>query len=132
EGNIPGILGNSHASGTQIIVDLGEEHLKTGRPIFYTSSDSVIQIAAHEEAFGLERLYALCRLVRKLADRLNVGRVIARPFLGTCTDDFKRTPNRKDFSMPPPEPTILDRLQAAGRRTLAVGKIGDIFAHRSI
>jgi len=132
KGGIPGMLANSHASGTQVIADFGEEHMRTGKPIFYTSSDSVIQIAAHEEAFGLERLYELCRVVRKIVDKLNVGRVIARPFLGDGPENFARTPNRKDFSMPPPEPTILDRVVAAGRRSLAVGKIGDIFAHRGI
>jgi phosphopentomutase len=132
KGFIPGILANRHASGTEVIATYGEDHMRTGKPIFYTSSDSVIQIAAHEEAFGLERLYELCRVVRKIVDPLNVGRVIARPFVGDRADNFTRTPNRKDFSMPPPEPTILDRVEAAGRRSLAVGKIGDIFAHRGI
>lgn len=132
EAGLPGILGNCHASGTEIIARLGEEHVRSGKPIFYTSSDSVIQIAAHEEHFGLERLYELCRIVRRLADPLNIGRVIARPFLGSNADDFHRTANRRDYSVPPPEPTLLDRVVAAGGRTLAVGKIGDIFAHRGI
>ena len=129
---IPGILANRHASGTGVIEDFGEEHVATGKPIFYTSTDSVIQIAAHEEAFGLERLYELCKITRKVADAYNVGRVIARPFVGTNRHDFARTPNRKDYAVPPPEPTLLDRVVDAGRHTLAVGKIGDIFAHRGI
>ena len=132
EGNLPGILGNRHASGTGVIEELGEEHIRTGKPICYTSVDSVIQIAAHESHFGLERLYELCRIGRRLADPLNVGRVIARPFTGETAETFVRTPNRKDFSTPPPEPTLLDRLTAEGRKVLAVGKIGDIFAHRGI
>ncbi len=132
EAGLPGILGNRHASGTQIIEELGEEHVRTGKPIFYTSSDSVIQIAAHEEHFGLERLYDLCRTVRRLADPLNVGRVIARPFVGETAADFTRTPNRRDLATPPPEPTLLDRLVDEGRTVIAVGKIGDIFAHRGI
>lgn len=129
---IPGVLANRHASGTGVIDDFGEEHLATGKPIFYTSTDSVIQIAAHEEAFGLERLYDLCKVTRKFADKYNVGRVIARPFVGTSRANFIRTPNRKDYAVPPPEPTLLDRVVDAGRHTLAVGKIGDIFAHRGI
>lgn len=132
EAGLPGIIGNRHASGVEVIETFGKEHVRTGKPIFYTSVDSVIQIAAHEESFGLERLYELCRLVRRHADALNVGRVIARPFVGDSANTFKRTPNRKDFATPPPEPTLLDRLVDEGRRVLAVGKIGDIFAHRGI
>ena len=132
EGDIPGILANCHASGTGVIEEFGEEHIRTGKPICYTSSDSVIQIAAHEEHFGLERLYELCRTGRRLADALNIGRVIARPFVGEIASDFERTPNRKDFATPPPEPTLLDRLTDAGHKVFAVGKIGDIFAHRGI
>ena len=132
EGKLPGILGDCHASGTEIIEKLGEEHIASGKPIVYTSADSVIQIAAHETHFGLERLYDLCRTVRKLADPFNIGRVIARPFVGESRDSFQRTPNRKDFATPPPEPTLLDRLVARGSRVIAVGKIGDIFAHRGI
>jgi phosphopentomutase len=132
EGKLPGILGNCHASGTEIIERLGEEHAATGKPIFYTSADSVIQIAAHETAFGLERLYELCKTVRRLADPYNVGRVIARPFVGETAADFRRTANRRDYAVPPPEPTILDRNIAAGRRVLGIGKIGDIFAHRGV
>jgi phosphopentomutase len=129
---IPGTLGNCHASGTDIIERFGAEHVRTGKPIFYTSTDSVLQIAAHEEHFGLERLYALCAIVRKLVDPMNIGRVIARPFTGETTATFQRTGNRRDYSVPPPEPTVLDRLVEAGRNVIGVGKIGDIFAHRGV
>ncbi|TKT74950.1 phosphopentomutase [Aquamicrobium sp. LC103] len=132
EGNVPGILGNCHASGTEIIERLGEEHIRTGKPIVYTSVDSVIQIAAHETHFGLQRLYDLCKVVRRLADPLKIGRVIARPFVGEHAREFERTPNRKDLAVPPPEPTLLDRLTAEGRTVFAIGKIGDIFAQRGI
>jgi phosphopentomutase len=131
QGALPGILGNRHASGTAIIDELAEEHIRTGKPICYTSVDSVLQIAAHEELFGLERLYELCRKTRLLVDPLKIGRVIARPFLGTVEDGFKRTGNRKDFAIPPPDKTLLDRLAAQGRTVITVGKIGDIFAHRA-
>ncbi|MBS8262481.1 phosphopentomutase [Roseibium polysiphoniae] len=131
-GEIPGVLGNKHASGTVIIQELGEEHLRTGKPIFYTSADSVIQIAAHEEHFGLERLYALCELTREILDPYNIGRVIARPFVGTSAQDFVRTPNRRDYSVLPPEPTLLDRLADQGRSVIGVGKISDIFAHQGV
>jgi phosphopentomutase len=130
EGRLPGLLGNKHAAGTEIILELGEEHLRTGKPIIYTSVDSVIQIAAHEEIFGLERLYELCRIARRLADPLNIGRVIARPFLGSSPQDFQRTANRRDYAVPPPEPTLLDRLTVADRDVISLGKIADIFAHR--
>jgi phosphopentomutase len=129
-GNLPGILGNKHASGTTIIDELAVEHMKTGKPIFYTSVDSVLQIAAHEETFGLERLYELCRIGRELCDEYKIGRVIARPFVGSAETGFKRTGNRKDFATPPPSDTILDTLTKAGRSVVTVGKIGDIFAHR--
>ncbi|MFZ1772950.1 MAG: phosphopentomutase [Rhizobiaceae bacterium] len=132
EGGLPGILANCHASGTAVIEEFGEEHIRTGKPICYTSVDSVLQIAAHEEHFGLERLLSLCQIVRKLVDPLNIGRVIARPFTGETAATFKRTANRKDFATPPHEPTLLDRLTAAGRMVYSVGKIGDIFAHRGI
>ncbi len=132
EGEVPGILGNCHASGTEIISRLGEEHIRTRKPICYTSSDSVFQIAAHEEHFGLDRLMALSATVRRLLDPLNIGRVIARPFLGETPETFERTGNRRDFSVLPPEPTLLDRLVEAGRQVHAVGKIGDIFAHQGI
>jgi len=132
EGKVPGILGNRHASGTGVIDDFGEEHIRTGMPICYTSVDSVLQIAAHETHFGLERLYELCRVVRRLVDPLNIGRVIARPFVGERIGEFRRTPNRRDFAVPPPEPTLLDRVVEAGGRVIAMGKIGDIFAHHGI
>lgn len=131
EGALPGILGNKHASGTAVIDELAEEHIRTGKPICYTSVDSVLQIAAHEEHFGLERLYALCKTVRVLVDPLRIGRVIARPFVGTKETGFTRTGNRKDFAIPPPNETILDRMEAKGQPVVTVGKIGDIFAHRS-
>jgi phosphopentomutase len=127
---LPGILGNKHASGTAVIDEFAVEHLKTGKPICYTSVDSVLQIAAHEESFGLERLYELCRIGRELCDEYKIGRVIARPFQGTPETGFKRTGNRKDFATPPPSDTILDMLTKAGRTVVTVGKIGDIFAHR--
>lgn len=131
EGALPGILGNKHASGTAIIDELADEHIRTGKPICYTSVDSVLQIAAHEQHFGLERLYELCRKVRVLVDPLKIGRVIARPFIGSPESGFTRTGNRKDFAIPPPDETILDRLAARGRAIVTVGKIGDIFAHRN-
>jgi phosphopentomutase len=128
---LPGILGDRHASGTAIIDAFGAEHMRTGRPICYTSVDSVLQIAAHEETFGLERLYDLCRIGRDLCDPYRIGRVIARPFVGSPEAGFRRTGNRKDFATPPPSDTILDTLTEAGRAVVTVGKIGDIFAHRS-
>lgn len=126
-----GVLANCHASGTQVIDDFGAEHLRTGWPIVYTSVDSVIQIAAHEEAFGLDRLVTLCRDLAPHAHALWVGRVIARPFVGEL-GAFRRTPNRRDFAIAPPGDTILDIATAAGRVTHAIGKIGDIFSHRGI
>jgi phosphopentomutase len=129
EGHLPGILGDRHASGTEIIAELGEEHIRTGRPILYTSADSVLQIAAHEEAFGLQRLYDLCLVARRLCDPLGIGRVIARPFAGSSPADFVRTGNRRDYSVPPPAPTILKIAADAGRHVVTIGKIGDIFAH---
>lgn len=132
EGNVPGILGDCHASGTEIIDRYGQEHIRTGKPICYTSADSVYQIAAHETHFGLERLYALCQVVRKLVDPLNIGRVIARPFVGESRADFVRTANRRDYAVPPPEPTLLDRLTARGSKVIGIGKIGDIFAHQGV
>lgn len=132
KGEVPGILGDCHASGTEIIERLGEEHIRTGKPICYTSTDSVLQIAAHEMHFGLERLYRLCEVVRRLVDPLNIGRVIARPFVGESKESFERTPNRRDYAVPPPESTLLDRLTARGSKVIGIGKIGDIFAHRGI
>lgn len=128
EADLPGVLGEEHASGTEILARLGEEHMRTGKPIVYTSADSVFQIAAHEESFGLERLLATCEIARRLVDPLGIGRVIARPFLGTSAATFKRTPHRRDYAVPPPEPTLLDRAKAAGRDVVAIGKISDIFA----
>ncbi|KQT83054.1 phosphopentomutase [Aurantimonas sp. Leaf443] len=130
--DLPGILGDRHASGTQIIEALGEESVSTGRPILYTSSDSVLQIAAHEAAFGLERLYGLCEAARARLDALNIGRVIARPFVGESAGTFRRTANRRDYCVPPPEETLLDRACAAGRQVVGIGKISDIFAHRGV
>jgi phosphopentomutase len=130
EGKLAGILANKHASGTAVIEDYGEEHLRTLQPICYTSADSVLQIAAHEEAFGLDRLYDLCRITRRLCDPLRIGRVIARPFVGSSAKHFVRTSHRKDFAMPPPEGNLLQRAAQAGRVVVSIGKIGDIFAHR--
>lgn len=132
EAELPGILGNCHASGTEIIARLGEEHIRTGKPICYTSADSVFQIAAHEEHFGLDRLYALCETARRLVDPYKIGRVIARPFVGEDKESFERTANRRDYAVPPPEPTLLDRVEASGGRVIAMGKIGDIFAHQGV
>ncbi|HET8816021.1 MAG TPA: phosphopentomutase [Pseudidiomarina sp.] len=131
-GNLPGILGNCHASGTTIIQQLGDEHRATGKPIVYTSADSVLQIAAHEESFGLESLYDLCRVARKLVDPYNIGRVIARPFSGESATDYRRTGNRQDFAVPPPAPTMLDKLVMQGGTVISIGKIADIFAHQGI
>jgi phosphopentomutase len=130
EARLPGILGDCHASGTTIIAEYGEEHLRTLKPICYTSADSVFQIAAHEQDFGLERLYEICRIARRLCDPMNIGRVIARPFVGKTSADFTRTSNRKDFSMPPLPGNLLARAAGAGREVVTIGKIGDIFAHQ--
>jgi phosphopentomutase len=127
--NLPGLLALRHASGTQVIEDFGEEHIATGKPIIYTSADSVIQIAAHEKHFGLQRLYDVCKVARELTYPMNIGRVIARPFLGETAKTFARTGNRKDYAVKPPSPTLLDCLGTAGRQVISVGKIGDIFAH---
>lgn len=129
---IPGILGNCHASGTTILEQLGEEHVKTGKPICYTSADSVFQIAAHEESFGLEKLYQVCEIARALLDEMNIGRVIARPFLGSNSQDFARTGNRRDYSVLPPSPTLLDVLAKDGGEVISIGKISDIYAHQGI
>ncbi|QYZ68859.1 phosphopentomutase [Neotabrizicola shimadae] len=126
-----GILGNCHASGTEIIERLGAEHLRTGWPICYTSADSVFQIAAHEEVFGLDRLIKLCQDLAPTLHSMKIGRVIARPFVG-APGAFARTANRRDFAIAPPAPTLLDWAQGAGRSTHAIGKIGDIFSHRGI
>ncbi|MCD6526068.1 MAG: phosphopentomutase [Desulfuromonas sp.] len=124
-------LGNVVASGTEIIARLGEEHLATGRPIVYTSVDSVFQIAAHEQVLAPQQLYELCRQMRQVLDPYQVGRVIARPFIGTSAADFKRTANRHDFSIQPP-PLVLDQLAEQGIDVTAVGKIQDIYCGRGI
>lgn len=129
---IPGILGDKHASGTTIIAELGEESIRTGKPICYTSIDSVFQIAAHESHFGLDRLYKLCETAFELTAPLNIGRVIARPFVGETAETFKRTGNRRDFAIAPPEPTLLDRAKDAGRQVYAIGKISDIYAGHGV
>jgi phosphopentomutase len=130
--HLPGILGNKHASGTAIIDELGEESIRTGKPICYTSIDSVFQIAAHEEHFGLQRLYEVCEAAFRLTAPLMIGRVIARPFVGETAGTFKRTGNRRDFAISPPEPTLLDRLKDAGRQVFAIGKISDIYAGHGV
>ncbi|WP_425045630.1 phosphopentomutase [Primorskyibacter sp. S87] len=127
-----GILGNCHASGTEIIDRCGADHVRTGRPICYTSVDSVLQIAAHEESFGLERLLDLCQAIAPRVHEMKVGRVIARPFVGSEQDGFTRTPNRRDFAITPPGPVLTNWVQDARRRVYAVGKIGDIFSMQGI
>ncbi len=127
-GKIPGILGNEAASGTEIIERLGTEHIKTGKPIFYTSADSVLQIATHEKYFGLERLYDLCQIAFEEVKPYNIARVIARPFDGETPETFKRTKNRHDYSVKPPAPTVLDKLKNAGGQVIGIGKINDIYA----
>lgn len=130
---VKGVLGNKTASGTEIIKELGDEHLRTGFPIVYTSADSVFQIAAHEKYFGLENLYRICEITRNqiLIPPLVVGRVIARPFVGE-NGNYTRTTNRKDYSIDPPSKTILDYLQHNGINTIAIGKINDLFNRRGI
>jgi phosphopentomutase len=131
QASLPGVLGEKHASGTTILDELGEEHIKSGKPIVYTSADSVFQIAAHEETFGLQKLYDICEIARKLVDKYQIGRVIARPFVGK-PGSFKRTGNRKDYATPPPEKTLLDHLKEAKREVVAIGKIADIYAHQGV
>jgi phosphopentomutase len=126
-----GILGNKAASGTVIIQELGDEHMRTGKPICYTSADSVFQIAAHEEVIPPEELYRICKAAREICDRYNVARVIARPFV-TGEREFVRTKRRKDFSIPLPEPSLLDLAQEQGVHTIGVGKIGNIFAEQGL
>ncbi|MDC7716958.1 phosphopentomutase [Vogesella sp. DC21W] len=129
---LPGYLGNCHASGTEILDRLGEEHMTSGKPIFYTSADSVFQIACHEETYGLARLYELCRITREALAPYNIGRVIARPFVGSGKGQFSRTGNRKDLAVAPPAPTVLQKLAEAGGQVVSVGKIADIYAHVGI
>lgn len=126
-----GTLGNCHASGTQIINDQGARHIATGWPICYTSADSVFQIAAHEEHFGLDRLISLCETLAPMFHAMKIGRVIARPFVGD-PGNFTRTKNRRDFAIAPPGPTLLDWAVNAGNTTHAIGKIGDIFSMRGV
>lgn len=132
EAEIPGILGNKHASGTDILKELGDEHIRTGKPICYTSADSVFQIAAHEEHFGLERLYQLCEIAKKLTLPLEIGRVIARPFLGDKPNNYQRTGNRHDYTTLPHAKTLLDDVLEAGSDVISIGKIADIFAEKGI
>ncbi|GHF60911.1 phosphopentomutase [Seohaeicola zhoushanensis] len=127
-----GILGNCHASGTEIIARLGAEHMRSGWPICYTSADSVFQIAAHEESFGLQRLYRMCEELAPRLHAMKVGRAIARPFVGSPETGFTRTTNRHDYAIAPPAPVLTNWVQAAGRRVHAVGKIGDIFSMQGI
>ncbi|MBZ2208747.1 phosphopentomutase [Massilia soli] len=128
---VPGFLGNCHASGTDIINKHGDEHVATGKPILYTSSDSVFQIAAHEQHFGLEKLYAMCEAAYELVKPYNIGRVIARPFLG-ANGDYRRTSNRHDYAVPPPSKTLLDHVKEEGGEVVALGKISDIFAAQGV
>ena len=127
----PGLLGNEVASGTEIIARLGAEHERTGRPIVYTSADSVFQIAAHERVVPLDTLYAWCEAARRVLDPWRVARVIARPFIGV-PGAYQRTYHRRDFSLKAPGTTVLERLRAAGRTVVGVGKIGDIFDHQGL
>ncbi|CAH8194145.1 phosphopentomutase [Vibrio aestuarianus] len=131
--NISGCLGNCHASGTEILDMYGEEHIRTGKPIFYTSSDSVFQIACHEESYGLDNLLDLCASVRGLLGEYNIGRVIARPFIGNKAGGFKRTGNRRDFSLAPPSKTVLQKLAEEKKGdVISIGKIADIFARQGV
>jgi len=134
ENQLPGILGNKAASGTDILLELGEEHFRTGKPILYTSADSVWQVAAHEESFGLNRLYRICDSARKLCDEMQIGRVIARPFIGNPMRGvpFQRTYNRKDYAQPPFAKTFLDILCENKIPTLGIGKISNIYAAQGI
>jgi phosphopentomutase len=132
ESKISGILGDCHASGTEIIDRLGEEHIRTGKPICYTSADSVFQIAAHETHFGLERLYEICAIAKRLLEPLQIARVIARPFIGERAGSFQRTSHRRDLTTPPPEETLLDLTMRSGGNVIGIGKISDIFAGRSV
>lgn len=130
---LSGYLGNCHSSGTVILDQLGEEHIKSGKPIFYTSADSVFQIACHEESYGLENLYTLCQIVREELEGYNIGRVIARPFIGNKAGEFSRTGNRKDYAVEPPAKTVLQKLVDEKQgEVVSIGKIADIYAHTGI
>ena len=127
--NISGYLGNCHASGTQILDELGEEHMKSGKPIFYTSADSVFQVACHEDTYGLDNLLELCQIVREELDGYNIGRVIARPFVGDKPGSFERTGNRRDIAIEPPSKTVLSKLvEEKQGSVVSIGKISDIYA----
>lgn len=131
--NLKGYLGNCHSSGTVILDELGEEHMRTGLPIFYTSADSVFQIACHEETYGLDKLYELCQIVREELEGYNIGRVIARPFIGAKAGEFSRTGNRKDYAVEPPSATVLQKLVTEKNgEVVSIGKIADIYAHTGI
>lgn len=131
--NLDGYLGNCHSSGTVILDELGEEHMKTGLPIFYTSADSVFQIACNEETYGLDKLYELCKIVREELEGYNIGRVIARPFIGAKAGEFSRTGNRKDYAVEPPSATVLQKLVTEKNgEVVSIGKIADIYAHTGI
>jgi phosphopentomutase len=130
--NLIGTLGNKHASGTKILEEFGVEHIRSNMPICYTSADSVFQIAAHEESFGLERLYEICDIAKTLVDPFNVARVIARPFTGDAPENFERTANRKDLTTPPNGETLLDFIKKSNGNVVSIGKISDIFAHKGI
>lgn len=133
ETGVPGVLCNRPYSGTVVINEFGDEHVQTGKPIVYTSADSVFQIACHEEVYPPEALYRLCRAARAiLTGEHEVARVIARPFVGRGNGNYTRTKNRRDFSVPPQGTTMLDAISAAGREVVAIGKIGDIYEHRGI
>ena len=128
EADVPGVLGNLPASGTEIIKQLGEEHIRTGKPIIYTSADSVFQIAAHEEVIPIDRLYDMCKIARRILDGdEKVGRVIARPFLGNNSADFTRTENRHDYAIPPPGGNLLPLLTEKGLDVICIGKIASIY-----
>ena len=129
---LPGWLGNCHASGTEIIAELGDAHLASGKPIFYTSDDSVFQIAAHETSFGLDKLYCLCEIAHEEVRKYNICRVIARPFAGETAATYARTGNRHDYAVAPPAKTLLEKLRDAGGSVIAIGKIADIYAHIGI
>lgn len=128
---LPGILANCHAPGPEIVAEYGQEHILSGKPICYSSVDSVLQIACHEEHFGLERLYEVCEIARDLLDEYKIGRVIARPFTGEAAP-FQRTGNRHDFSMPPTRATLLEQLSAAGVEVTGIGKVSDLFSGRGV
>jgi phosphopentomutase len=127
-----GVLGNVPASGTVILDELGPAHVESGKPIVYTSADSVFQIAAHEDVIPIDELYRICEVARELCDEYGVARVIARPFVGSGVGQYKRTYNRRDFTRPPPEPTALDRIAGAGLPVVGIGKIWDIYAGRGV